>query len=201
MKNQKITLLDLGGVVFQSTGISNQKIDWKLISALNHKYGHDLNIGKDKFPDFMKEYNERTNQSLSGQAFLELVFDTLEINTELIEAIREVSDIIIVSDNYRENIEYISQRFDFESWAIQEIYSFDYQMVKANPLFFKRLLVELKEYDKEQMIFIDDSKNKIESAQKNGIKGLLFENNEQLLPIFKAYHETERFLIWGVGKK
>ncbi len=30
MKQQKITLLDLGGVVFQSSGISNTKRNWEL---------------------------------------------------------------------------------------------------------------------------------------------------------------------------
>ena len=115
MQQHKITLLDLGGVVFQSTGTSNQKIDWKVISTLNYKYGHDLNVGRDRFADFLEEYNALTKQDLAGQEFLKEVFDTLEINQELIDFLRQQSEIIIVSDNYRENIEYISQRYDFGS--------------------------------------------------------------------------------------
>jgi len=177
---RRITLLDLGGVVFQSTGISNEKIHWSIISQLNYKYGNALNIGEDKFPTFMSEYNELTNQSLSGKTFLELVFNTLEINTELIKMVRSYSEIIIVSDNYRENIEYISKRYEFEKWAIRQFYSFDYKMEKANPLFFEQLLEDLSEYDKTEMIFIDDSQHKIDSAKKNGIKGILFQNNDQI---------------------
>ncbi len=153
----KITLLDLGGVVFQSTGISNNRIHWGVISTLNHKYGHALNIGEDKFPTFLAEYNALTEQSLSGEAFLREVFDTLEINTELINMVRAESEIIIVSDNYRENITYIAQRYDFASWATKQIYSFDYQMEKAHPNFFKKLLIDLAEYSVEEMIYIDDS--------------------------------------------
>lgn len=176
--SRKITLLDLGGVVFQSSGISNDLINWSIITALNHKYGHHLNIGKDLFPDFMKEYNGLTNQHLSGAEFLVAVFDTLEFNSELVEMVGKDSEIIIVSDNYRENIAYISERYNFASWATQQIYSFDYQMEKSNPLFFKRLLKEISDYDLDQLIFIDDTPKKIESAKANGIKGVLFEGNE-----------------------
>ncbi len=187
--SKKITLLDLGGVVFQSSGISNHLINWKIITSLNHKYGHDLNIGKDLFPDFMKEYNSLTNQSLAGAEFLVAVFDTLEFNSALVEMVGEDSEIIIVSDNYRENIAYISERYNFSSWATQQIYSFDYQMEKSNPLFFKRLLNEINDYDLDQLVFIDDTPKKIESAKANGIKGILFEGNAV---VRKALNEIGR---------
>jgi HAD superfamily hydrolase (TIGR01509 family) len=185
--NKKLTLLDLGGVVFQSTGKSNERIKWETITLLNGKYGNELNVGKDLFYNFLKEYNEITNQKLSKEGFLKAVFDTLEINSELIEIVRAESDIVIVSDNYRENIAYISERYNFKSWSIGEIYSFDYELEKSNPNFFKRLLKELKEYDKEQLLFIDDSPNKIKSATENGIEGILFENNEQVRKDLKKY--------------
>ncbi len=185
MSKQKITLLDLGGVVFQSTGVSNEKIDWQVITQLNQKYGHDLNIREDKFPDFMAEYNAMTRQVLTGKEFLKEVFDTLEINTELIEIVGAQSDIVIVSDHYREAIKYISKRYDFDSWAIKQIYSFDYKMAKANPMFFQKLLNDLPEYKLEDMIFIDDSPHKIESAAKHGIKGIQYHDNEQIKKALK----------------
>lgn len=179
MKKYSVVLLDLGGVVFQSTGVSNEQIDWEIISSLNNKFGHDLNIGMGIFSKFMKEYNALTNQELSGGDFLRLVFDTLEINSDLIEMLKSTSEIIIVSDHYREAIAYISERFHFDNWAVQQIYSYEYKMVKANPLFFQKLLKEVS-YSKEEMIFIDDSPSKLESAKKSGIRGLHYQNNEQI---------------------
>jgi len=158
---KKIVLLDLGGVVFQSTGNSNKIINWKEISKLNNKYGYDLNIGEDKFPNFLNDYNHITNQQLSREQFLQAVFNTLRINNELIDFLRKERDIIIVSDNYRENINYISKRYNFEKWAIKEIYSFDYKMVKSNPDFFERLIQELTEFEQNDLIFIDDSQHKV----------------------------------------
>jgi HAD superfamily hydrolase (TIGR01509 family) len=175
----KAILLDLGGVVFQSTGISNDKIDWSIITTLNHKYGHALNMGEDRFPDFLAEYNRMSQQNLGGEAFLTEVFNTLEFNAELVKMLGERFEIIIVSDNYRENIAYISERYQFKSWSKQQFYSFDFQLEKANPLFFKRLLKEIPHYP-EELIFIDDSPAKLQSARVHGIRGLLFQNNQQL---------------------
>jgi len=184
MKQKKIALLDLGGVVFQSKGDSNSTINWSIIGELNRQYGYELNIGYDRFPAFLKDYNARTQQSLGGRDFLQNLFDTLEINQELIGIVGENYEIIIVSDHYREAIEYVSERYAFGTWSIKQIYSFDYGMVKSNPMFFKRLLEELA-YKREEMIFIDDSPNKIESARKNGIEGILFESNEQVSAALK----------------
>lgn len=176
-----ITLLDLGGVVFQSTGISNQYINWTIISELNAMYSYDLNIGKNKFPDFMNDYNAKTQQDLQGTVFLKELFDTLTINTELIDAIRQVSEIIIVSDNYRENIEYISKRYDFDQWSVAQIYSFHYNMQKENPLFFKHLLEDLNEYSASNLVFIDDSLEKLDSASQHNIPGIYFHDNDQTI--------------------
>ena len=187
----KIILLDLGGVVFQSTGESNTKINWEIISKLNYKYGFDLNIGEDLFPVFLKEYNNLSNQELEGKDFLKEVFDTLQINQSLINYLRLHSDIVIVSDNYRENIEYISDRYNFKDWSIREIYSFDYKMIKEDPKFFKRLLKELLPNKPTEMLFIDDSPEKIKSAEDQGVPGILFKNNEQVIKDFELRYKTQ----------
>ena len=172
--------------MFQSTGVSNEVIHWDIISALNHKYGHSLNIGENIFPTFMQEYNQRTNQKIDGNNFLKSVFDTLEFNTELVSFLKAYGDITIVSDNYRENIQYISQRYAFERHFADQVYSFDYQMVKAEEDFFKRLISEKNFEEPEKLIFIDDSPEKLKSAAKHGIRGILFNNNQQLFNDFQS---------------
>jgi len=69
----------------------------------------------------------------------------------------------------------------------RQFYSFDYQMHKSNPDFFKRLLNDLEDYDIENLLFIDDSLSKLESAAKNGIQGILFQNNEQVKKVFEKF--------------
>ena len=97
MKN---VLLDLGGVVFNSTGVSNSKIIWKTISELNNKYGHQLNLGNISVTPFLKEYNQITNQDLTQAEFLKNIFDTLSFNQTLVEFLqRKFENIFILSDN------------------------------------------------------------------------------------------------------
>ncbi len=119
---------------------------------------------------------------------MQAVFDTLEINQALIDWLRQRSEIIIVSDNYRENRAYISERYPFRQWASQQIYSFDYHMVKADPRFFAKLKEDLSDASIEDMIFIDDSIHKIESAAQHGIRGILYTSNEQLFRDYETGH-------------
>ncbi|MEM6320079.1 MAG: hypothetical protein AAF960_20570 [Bacteroidota bacterium] len=185
MKKKKIALLDLGGVVFQLFGKSNREIDWKIIWQLNEKHGTET--GGLDFSNFLLDYNELTNQKLKDAVFLEKVFDTLDFNRELIEFLKQEREIIIVSDNYRENIEYISKRYHFSEWSIQQIYSYEYEMYKSNPAFFERLLKENKELVLEDLLLIDDSPLKLDSAFKSGIHGIRFVNNAQVMKEITEY--------------
>jgi HAD superfamily hydrolase (TIGR01509 family) len=166
-------LLDLGGVTFQATGTSNKLIDWSVISPLNNKYGGKMSVGDVGLPTFLAEYNAATNQELTDEEFLEAIWDTLEMNTELVDFLKDRYEIIIVSDNYRENIEYVAKRFDFASWASQEFYSYDYGILKEEPAFFERLVNELP-YPPEELTLIDDSPHKLAAAATVGIKGVLY---------------------------
>lgn len=176
----KITLLDLGGVVFQTKGKSSPCINWDIIHVLNNKYGKYLDLGVDSFSEFIAEYNIRTKQAVTGQEFLKELYDTLDFNQELIDFVSKDSEIMIVSDNYRENIEYISRRYHFDQWATRQFYSFEYQLYKSNPDFFKKLLLDIRPHTAEQLVLIDDSQSKLESASRNDIAGILFQSNDQV---------------------
>jgi HAD superfamily hydrolase (TIGR01509 family) len=173
-------LLDLGGVVFQSTGTSNEVIDWSVISPLNYKYAVGMSKGDIGLPIFLADYNAATNQQLTGDEFLEAIWDTLKMNTELVDYLKARYDIIVVSDNYRENIEYMVQRFDFDAWATRQIYSFDYSLLKEEPAFFERLIKELP-FAPEELTLIDDSPHKLAAAATVGIKGILFKDVEGVI--------------------
>ena len=181
MTNKPTLLLDLGGVVFTSTGVDSPAIDWAVITELNHRYGHDLNVGRNVFSDFMRDYNHTTDLELTGEAFLREVFDTLAINRELIDTLGRKNELVIVSDNYRENIAYIAERYRFADWAAGQIYSFDYGLTKEDPAFFRRLLADLTPARPEDLLLLDDSPHKLASAAQVGIAGICFINNEQAL--------------------
>lgn len=176
--HMKHFLLDLGGVVFQSTGRSNQLIQWDIITRLNHQFGYALNVGQDRFPTFMEHYCRLSGQTLNGPDFLKAVFDTLDFNAPLVAFLQSLGSIYIVSDNYRENIAYISQRYRFADWSEKQFYSFDFAMIKEETGFFPRLLQDL-DLPAEELLLIDDSPRKLASAKEVGIAGIQFQTNEQ----------------------
>lgn len=109
----------------------------------------------------------------------------------MIDFVKTDRDIIIVSDNYRENIDYISNRYNFSSWSIKQVYSYEYEMYKSNPKFFKRFLEENNEYDVVDLLLIDDSKSKLESAFQNGINGIQYVTNEQIIREIEEYDQDK----------
>ncbi|MEM7374623.1 MAG: HAD-IA family hydrolase [Bacteroidota bacterium] len=172
-------LLDLGGVVFQSTGQSNETIDWSIISQLNQQYGHQLNLGADVFEEFIRQYQQKTQVFIDGQEFLKQVFDTLDFNHSLVDRLGQNFPICILSDNYRENITYISQRYQFSEWSARQFYSYEYGITKSDPALFRTVLAALKLMP-SQVLFIDDYAPHIQTAAKLGIRGIQFANNEQV---------------------
>lgn len=175
-----IILLDLGGVVFQPTGHSNEQIDWDIVNQLNTKFSLELNLGADTFQEFIDEYNLLTEQSLTGLQFLQFIFENVQMNEALIEFLRPLGEIIIVSDNYRENIAYMSNQYGLNDWASQQFYSYEYRIFKSSPAFFERVLTKIENPKQEKIILIDDDAKNIASAAEQGIHGILFQNNEQL---------------------
>ncbi|NNF35728.1 MAG: hypothetical protein HKN68_16590 [Saprospiraceae bacterium] len=187
MNNKPILLLDLGGVVFTSSGSTNSIIDWSIINELNEVYAHDLNLGKDVFLEFLNVYNQKMDLILDGYGFFDNLFTTISYNEKLVSFAQAHFRIFIVSDNYRENIQFINQKYGMESWAEKQFYSFDLGSVKEEEIFFKKLKSELG-IPLGQLVFVDDSPLKIFSAQKNGIKSILHTENNNTI------NQLERFL-------
>ena len=54
-------------------------------------------------------------------------------------------------------------------------------MYKFLPVFFYHLLYDLYELEYDDLVFIDDSRSKLESAIQNGINGVSYKHNEQVM--------------------
>lgn len=184
-KHYKHVLLDLRGVVFQSTGISNRIIQWDIISQLNERYGHQLNIGEDLFSPFILDYNKMTDQQMSGQLFLEEIWNTLKFNRELVDFLNSSFEVHILSDNYRENIEYMTERFSIPSWSKSQFYSFENGLTKMDAALFEKVLAKLNLMP-DEIFLVDDSPGKIQTADSCGIAGILYLDNAQVKRVLRS---------------
>ena len=109
------------------------------------------------------------------------------MNRELVEWLKPRFRLFILSDNYRENIAFISQRFHFADWTEGQYYSFDFELDKTNPEIFRLVLEDLG-LKGSSVFYLDDDPGNIERAAAFRVKGVQFTNNEQ------AFAELEALL-------
>ncbi|MBX2815249.1 MAG: HAD-IA family hydrolase [Saprospiraceae bacterium] len=181
-------LLDLGGVVFGNRGTQSVSIDWDIIMELNHKFD-GLSLGSATLAQYLDEYNQRTKQTLSHTQFLDNIWDTIHFNQPLLDWLYPRYAIYILSDNYRENIEYVTERFQLSRWTSGAYYSFQYGMTKADPMIFKHVVAEIG-LPVSDFVFVDDSQYKIDAAASIGLKSILYTSNTELFAALQGAPDT-----------
>ena len=92
-----------------------------------------------------------------------------------------------MSDHIKEWVEYIlSTNKELEIFK-HKYFSYEYGMLKNDEGTFKYILEKEKILPSET-IFIDDNKDNIKMANKEGIQGIIFENAKQLENELKKIH-------------
>ena len=121
---------------------------------------------------------------------IEIIPDTISVYQRIIgypDSINNDSDLVkgrpeiwLVSDHIAERageIEYLHQDvFDLTS---RQIWSFKRRQIKSDPSFFPELIADYRLVP-EEIVFIDDLQENLDSAASTGITGIKFENAEQL---------------------
>lgn len=179
IREQPLILLDLGGVVFDYRGKQSPTINWDIVLELNSTFS-GLSLGKDTLDSYLHEYNTRTSQALSKREFLDDIWDTIEYNEELVRWLQRHFSIYILSDNYRENIEYVTERFNLDSWSEAAYYSYQFGMTKASPELFRQVIKRIGR-PATDFIFVDDSDYKLETAAQVGLRGVKHVDNESTI--------------------
>lgn len=105
----------------------------------------------------------------------DLLLSEIKESTKYVKELKDRGyKIYILSNVCKEDIEYNINRFDFFKLADGAVYSCDVLSIKPDKECFYALL---KKYNlnKEECIFIDDTKENIEASNKLGIKSVLFD--------------------------
>ncbi len=133
------------------------------------------------------EYIEALIQNTNWNEYKEIIkkfirqnLDTkVEGTMKIIENLKEKYNLILLSDHVKEWVEYIlSTNKDLEVFK-RKYFSYEYGMLKNEDRTFKYILENEKMIPCET-IFIDDNKDNIEVANRNNLKGIIFENPKQL---------------------
>ncbi len=183
-------LFDLGGVLF-TNGTK------KFIADISSKYNIDTETVKDIIDgDLGSQYRE---SKITRDEFWKLALQQLSISEsideleeqwingyELIEGTKKIIfelakkyKVYYLSDNVRERVEKINDRYNFLEWFEDGIFSHEVGVRKPNPDIYKYTLNKAQ-VKPEEAVFIDDKQSALDPAKEMGITTILFESPELL---------------------
>jgi len=187
----KAFLFDLGGVLF-SNGTK------KFISYISSQYNLneenvreiiDGNIGsqyreaKISRDEFWKHVEEKLNLKGSSDELekewinrYELIPETKEIISKLATNYR----VYYLSDNVKERVDKLDERFHFISIFTDGIFSHNVGVRKPDPKIYQYAL-EKTQTPPQETVFIDDKPIMLEPAKKLGMITILFETPDKLI--------------------
>jgi len=185
----KAVIFDLNGVFIKSPKLSDrfkehfnipEKDFLTMLKGIMSKVR--LPKANDIF-SYWKPYLLKWELDLSKKDFLDFWFSVEKEDKEMINFARKLKKkglkIFILSNNFAERTNYYSQNFHFFNIFDKVYYSWQTGFVKPDVRAYKNILKD-NNLKSEEVVYVDDSKENIESASRLGIKGILFENLEQI---------------------
>ena len=140
--------------------------------------------------DYMEFDSLLVERKVFQKGEVEKLFDkpnVEEVNLDLVKLIKKLKKKFktgLLTNNFPGNIEYYRSAFENYSIFDVAISSHEVGMVKPDPLIFK-LMAEKIGCKLSECIFVDDWDKNIDAANKLGMKGILFTDNESLFEELK----------------
>jgi len=184
-------IFDWGGVLTDGTHTSS------IVKLLEKIYGISLQNFYEDINNMMRALDRDTMSSevaasnlskmvgseISCEKLFSIFEKAINPNKELIRFIPKLKEkyrLLVLSNNNEPTVKGLRKEHKDMLDLFDKIYfSFEYKIAKPNRKFFELPLKELK-LKPEECIFIDDKQRNIDAAEKIGLKGILFKNNDQL---------------------
>ncbi len=186
----KVILFDLGGVLF-TNGTK------KFNEAIASRYNLDKEFVKDVMDgEIGSKYREA---KITRDEFWKYFLDKLRIQEDpdklekewisyydLIEGTRDIIlelsrkyKVYYLSDNVKERVDKLDERFSFLQWFKDGIFSHDVGVRKPNPQIYTFAVKKVGVLP-EEILFVDDKTSSLAPANQMGIQTILFETSEKL---------------------
>jgi epoxide hydrolase-like predicted phosphatase len=184
----KAIIFDIGGVIFEIDNIAKEYL--KLCKKSNI-------VGKTPWDDFREEWNKTKIGEMECSAYYKIIANKLNVSEKEIRLLfinnvklnNEMKELILeLKKDYKigilSNIIKDLLTKDLELWNFNKISkvvtSCDDKVKKPSPEAIE-LIIKKLDLKKDEIIFVDNSKNITEAYSRLGIKCILFENKNQLI--------------------
>lgn len=187
----KTIIFDLGGVYFTDgtkqaikTISEKYKLNPKKIKeVLNGELGTEYRIGKITANVFWGKAKKYWNITAPSDILTKIWlsgYKPINGTVEIIKRLKNAGhELLFLSDNVKERVEYLSQKYDFLSDFKDGIFSHKAKVKKPNPKIYL-LALEKSSHSAKDCIYIDDKPELLEPAAKLGMKVIQFKNPKQL---------------------
>ena len=106
-------------------------------------------------------------------------YDLIEGTRDIIFELAKKYKVYYLSDNVKERVDQLDERFGFLKWFTDGIFSHEVGVRKPNPKIYEYALKKVNVLPKE-VVFIDDKESSLIPARQIGISTILFESPEKL---------------------
>lgn len=190
MKNIKTVIFDLGGVYF--TDGTKRAIDiisqrWnldqsKVADVFKGKIGTAYRESQISHEEFWRQAKETLGIDAPMEELAEIWLNgyvPIEGTVEIIKELKEKGyEILYLSDNVQERIDYIEEKYHFLQYFKSGVFSHIAGVRKPNPKIYQ-LALEESSNPAENCVYIDDKPNLLEEADKLGMATIAFVNADE----------------------
>ena len=190
MKNIKTVIFDLGGVYF--TDGTKRAIDiisqrWnldqsKVADVFKGKIGTAYRESQITHEEFWRQAKETLGIDAPMEELAEIWLNgyvPIEGTVEIIKELKEKGyEILYLSDNVQERIDYIEEKYHFLQYFKSGVFSHIAGVRKPNPKIYQ-LALEESSNPAENCVYIDDKPNLLEEADKLGMATIAFVNADE----------------------
>lgn len=148
------------------------------------QYFHDIDLGKMTLDEFYS--NIEKDFGIPATNAKEYWTKTPSLNREILpilKKLREKGDVVLLSNAPKGYVESLFQELGISSYFKKIYTSSSLDMAKPDPRVYEYVISDLHEVY-ENVFMIDDNPKNLEPLPSLGIKGILFQGNNSLLPLF-----------------
>lgn len=179
----KVIVFDYAGVIAPgpiSSWLKQNFADNDVRHEYFKKYSKRWDMGEVDLDEFYRLISEMSG--VSPELIWDTFFENSIYNDDVIEIIKKLKEnyrVILFSNNFSDSLRKLLEKHKIAHLFDEIIISSEHKMMKPSHEFFHLMLSVIKA-NKDEIVFIDDTKLNVDESNKLGIKAFLFTDAKTL---------------------
>lgn len=166
----------------------------EIIDVFLSAYSNKFDTGKISGLDFYTEIVNNLEINISFEDFKKMYCSIFLKNNDFKKYAEKIIDkypAYILSNIDELHYEHIVNNFNWVNNIDTHFLSYEMGLLKPDEKIYKNIINNIKDYNPEEILFIDDKTENIEGAQKAGLKAIHYSSTEYVVSELKKYKILE----------